>query len=194
VKGKRLDMIRIGVTGHRLLAEVQKIESGIAEALRFIEHTFPGETLGVISSLAEGADRLVVRQVLSRPHSRLRVPLPLPESGYLDDFVSDDSKEEFRRLLSQAEEIVELPPASSRDAAYEAAGNYVLNHCEVLIAVWDGRAAQGLGGTGGIVAEARERKMPIAWVHAGNRKPGTDEPTSLEVEQGQVTLENFPSD
>lgn len=184
-------MIRIGVTGHRFLAEVEKIEAGIAAALQFIEHTLTSKTLAVVSSLAEGADRLVVRQVLSRPHSRLIVPLPLQESDYLDDFASDDSKEEFRHLLSQAEKVIELPPASSRDKAYEYAGNYVLNHCDVLVAVWDGQGAQGVGGTGGIVAEARKNNMPIAWVHAGNRKPGTEEATSLGEGQGMVLYENF---
>jgi hypothetical protein len=29
------------------------------------------------------------------------------------------------------------------------------------------------------------------WVHAGNRRPGTQEPTSLGAEQGKVTVENF---
>ncbi len=185
-------MIRIGITGHRILAEVEKIESGIATALRFIEHKFPSEKLAVVSSLAEGADRLVVRQARSRRHIRLMVPLPLPESDYLDDFAAEESKKEFRRLLGQAEKIVKLPPAPSRGEAYEVAGRYVLDHCDVLIAIWDGQGAQGLGGTGGIVAEARKRRMPIAWIHAGNRQPGTDKPTTLGEEQGKVTFENFP--
>jgi hypothetical protein len=185
-------MIRIGVTGHRILAEVEKIEGGIAEALGIIEHSFPSETLSVISSLTEGADRLVVLQVLSRPRSRLLVPLPLPESEYLNDFATEESKAEFRHLLSQAEEVITLPPASTREEAYEAAGRYLLQHCDVLVAVWDGQAPQGQGGTGGMVAEARSIKMPIAWVHAGNRKPGTEEPTTLGAEQGKVTFENFP--
>lgn len=185
-------MIRIGVTGHRVLAEVEKIEAGIAEALKMIEHTFPGETFVVVSSLAEGADRLVVRRVLSRPRARLLVPLPLPEPDYLDDFSTEESKEDFRRLLQQADEVMMLPPAPTREEAYEAAGRYVLQLCDVLVAIWDGQKAQGLGGTGGIMAEARRRKMPIAWVHAGNRKPGTEEPTSLGEEQGRVSYENLP--
>jgi hypothetical protein len=60
----------------------------------------------------------------------------------------------------------------------------------VLIAIWDGKTAQGQGGTGAIMARARQRGLPIAWVHAGNRKPGTQEPTSLGAEQGMVTFEH----
>ena len=61
----------------------------------------------------------------------------------------------------------------------------------MLIALWDGQAAQGQGGTGEIVAEARQLALPIAWVHCGNRKPGTQEPLSLGAEQGLVTFERF---
>jgi len=184
-------MISIGVTGHRILAETAKIEAGIAEALMFIEHTFPDQTFAAISSLAEGADRLVVRQILSRPQARLFVPLPLQESDYLNDFATEESKAEFRHLLNQAKEVVDLPPAPTREEAYESAGRYVLQHCDILVAVWDGQEAQGMGGTGGIVARARIKKLPITWIHAGNRNPETGEPTSLGKEQGKVSYENF---
>ncbi len=39
-----------------------------------------------------------------------------------------------------------------------------------------------------MVAQARARHIPIAWVHAGNRRPGTMEPTSLGPDQGKVTF------
>ena len=184
-------MIAIGVTGHRILTELDKINAGVDEALRRIEQAFPGQPLTVISSLAEGADRLVVHQVLARPKARLEVPLPLPKADYLTDFASAESKTEFLSLLDQADEVIELPPAPARNEAYEAAGNYVLDHCDVLIAIWDGQGAQGQGGTGAIVARARQRRLPVAWIHAGNRKPGTQEPTSLGPDQGKVTFENF---
>lgn len=183
-------MIAIGVTGHRILTELEKINAGVDEALCRIEQAFPRQPLTVISSLAEGADRLVVRQVLARPKARLVVPLPLPKSDYLTDFESAESKEEFLSLLDQADEVIELPSAPTRNEAYEAAGNYVLDHCDVLLTIWDGQGAQGQGGTGAIVARARQSRLPIAWIHAGNRKPGTQEPTSLGAEQGTVTFEH----
>src|SRR5215510_4545116 len=156
-----------------------------------IERAFPGQPLTIISSLAEGADCLVVHRVLSRPNARLAVPLPLPKADYLTDFNSTESKAEFLSLLAQADEVIELPLAPTRNKAYEAAGEYVLDHCDVLIAIWDGQGAQGQGGTGAIVARARQRNLPIAWIHAGNRKPGTKEPTSLGTDQGKVTFENM---
>jgi hypothetical protein len=185
-------MVAIGVTGHRFLAELDRLAAGVDEALGRIEQAFPGRPLTVISPLAEGADRLVARRVLARPGARLVVPLPLPQSEYVTDFEPAESKGEFLALLSRADEVIALPPAATRDEAYAAVGRYVLDHCDVLIALWDGQIAQGEGGTGEIVAEARQRGPPLAWVRAGNRVPGTEEPTTLGEEQGKVTFERFP--
>ena len=67
----------------------------------------------------------------------------------------------------------------------------MLDAVDVLIAVWDGAAAQGAAGTADVVARARARYMPLAWVHAGNRKPNTMEATTLGPERGRVTFENW---
>ncbi len=174
-----------------MLAEPEKIEAGVEAALRRIELAFPGEPVTVISALAEGADRIVARHVLARPGFGLIVPLPLPESDYLTDFESEESRAEFLRLLQRAGHVEEMSSTATRDRAYEAAGEYVLNNSDVLITIWDGESAQGRGGTGDIVARARERGLPIAWVHAGNREPGTQRPASLGDGQGRVTFENI---
>ncbi len=55
----------------------------------------------------------------------------------------------------------------------------MLERADVLVALWDGRAAQRRGGTGGMVAEARRYDLPIAWIPADNSEPGTTEPTTL---------------
>ena len=184
-------MIRIGVTGHRILAELDKVELGVEQALVRIEQVFPGEILTVVSALAEGADRIVARHVLARPYACLTVPLPLDESDYLRDFSSEESRLEFSTLLGRASKIERMPPMPARDRAYEAAGEYVLNNSDVLLTIWDGRPSRGRGGTADIVSLARKRKLPIAWIHAGNREPVTNQPATLGSEQGQVTFENF---
>ena len=47
----------VGVTGHRILAELDKIVSGIDRALDKIEEAFPGRSMLLLSPLAEGSDR-----------------------------------------------------------------------------------------------------------------------------------------
>ena len=52
----------------------------------------------------------------------------------------------------------------------------MVEHADVLIAVWDGRPARGMGGTADAVAYARQRGVPVLWVHAAR-------PAGLELLQ-----------
>jgi hypothetical protein len=134
---------------------------------------------------------LIATHVIKRTDARLIVPLPLAVEEYLRDFTSEDDALVFRDLLARADEVIQLPPESSREESYEAAGAYVLNNCDVLLTIWDGQPAQGKGGTGYVVERARRLQLPVAWVHAGNRKKDTNEPTSLGEQQGLVTFERM---
>ena len=51
--------------------------------------------------------------------------------------------------------------AELRKEGYAKAGQYVVDHCDVLIAVWDGMPSRGRGGTAEIVQYAREQRRPI---------------------------------
>lgn len=146
-----------------------------------------------MSAVAEGTDRLVAERVLSRPQGKLIATLPLPQPDCMSDFDSSDSREEFLDLLAQADEVVTLPPTRTREDASAAAGYYVLDHCDELLAVWDGEGTQRTGGIAEMFVEARRRGLPLAWVRAGNRRPGTRRPVTLGEEQGQVTLERLPA-
>jgi hypothetical protein len=178
-------MLTIGITGHRILCETDKITGALDQVMWAIKAAFPSEAYTLLSSLAEGADRLAAECALKQG-IHLITPLPLPKKDYLTDFVTQESKLAFETLLSQAQTMIELPNLPTRNASYEAAGYYILEHCDVLIAIWDGRSAQGQGGTGDMIVQARQRGLPLAWIHAGNRKSGTLEPTSLGKEQGKV--------
>jgi hypothetical protein len=120
--------------------------------------------LVALSPLAEGADRLVAERVLAREGSELEVVLPLDEVDYEADFKTDASRAEFRALLARARTVHWMSRAPSRNEAYAAAGRYVVDHCDVMIAVWDGRAANGPGGTADIVAYARERGTRLVMI------------------------------
>ncbi len=183
-------MVTIGVTGHRFLAEPDRLEAALSDVVERLSRERP-EPWTVVSALAEGADRLVALRLLERPGTRLVAVLPLQVDDYETDFASPGSRAEFRALLARADDVVTLPPREDRDRAYEAGGVAVLDRSDVLVAVWDGQVEQGVGGTGAIVALARSRGLPVVWVHAGNRRPGTTEPTSLGAEQGLVTWERF---
>lgn len=188
-----MSIVALGITGHRFLAELDKIHAGVEQAIGCILSAYPVGKFKVLSSLAEGADRLLANRLLLLPGARLWVPLPLPEEEYLKDFESPESRKEFLDLLGKAEQVIQMPACSQREEGYLAAGMYVLENSNVLVTLWDGAPAQGKAGTAEIVSLARQRGMPLAWIHAGNRLPGTNTPTSLGTWQGKLTCENFPS-
>lgn len=178
---------RVGVTGHRslddeavLACEVKKVLARIREERSNHYSSRPG--LLLISPIAEGADRLVARVVLKDPGAQLHVVLPFPEDDYMNDFGTPGSKEEFERLLRRADEVVTLPPSGTRNDGYERVGLYVLDNCDVLIAIWDGEPSRGRGGTAEIVEKARERGMPLFWIHT--KQPGT---TTEELGTGPLS-------
>jgi hypothetical protein len=185
------EFLRIGVTGHRFLAELDRLRTAIDLGVQRLSEIAGGLQLHVMSSLAEGADRLVAERILARPGTKLTAVLAMPREMYVQDFQSAESKQEFAALLARACEVVDLPPKQNRDQCYEAAGEYILDHCDVLFALWDGHQAQGLGGTGALVAKARQKSFPLIWIHAGNRVPGGTSPTSLGAEQGKVSFEGI---
>lgn len=185
-------MVKIGVTGHRDLDDVDQITSSVDEVLREIKNTFLGESLTIISPLAEGADRIVAWRAMENDEVHLIVPLPLDVPEYMHDFTRISSKAEFVTQLEQADQIIDLPAEETREASYLAAGLYVLDHSDVLIAIWDGKPALGPAGTGQIVAEARRRSKPIAWVFAIRQNLDTGSPLSPEKSLGEISYENFP--
>jgi hypothetical protein len=168
---------RIGVTGHRELDDPDGLRAAVRKALRGLIELWPvaptaGLTPVVVSALAEGADRLVAEEILADPEARLEVALPLPLLDYEEDFKTEASKEEFRRLLARASAILPPPTTPSRNEAYERAGWYVVDRCDALIALWDGEDPRGQGGTAEIVAYAQENGVPIAWINTqGNPEP-----------------------
>jgi hypothetical protein len=172
-------MLRIGVTGHRHLVGVPAIRAGVRAAFRVIEKHYPSAPWRLVSPLAEGADRIVAAEALRRPQTELVVPLPLPIEDYLLDFPTKRSRDRFARLLRRAQRIIELPMSASREEAYQAVGRYVAQESDLLIAIWDGQPARGHGGTAEVVAAARQRGIPVAWV------------CTAAGQNGDVVLERF---
>lgn len=183
-------MVRIGVTGHRRLVEVDRLTEGVDRALKHIAQTFPDQPITIYSPLAEGGDRLVVKRAVELYNARVFVALPLAVEEYKKDFLSETSKEEFEHLLANADQVIQLSPENTREQSYLAAGLYVLDHCDVLVALWDGQKARGKGGVGDIVAEARHRRLSILWVHALNGSAIYDA-NSTRIVSGAVQRQNI---
>lgn len=189
--------LTIGVTGHRLhrnpppagapnahVFDVDAVEKGLGRFFRATIEALAGLDLGVrqpfaatapaltlVSSLAEGADRIAARAALAAGFA-LDVVLPCSESIYVGTFTDDDSRGEFDALLAAARARLVLPLTGAPEQAvadrlprsFEAAGLTMLTQSDILVAVWDGKPAEGRGGTGAIVDEAVRWGLPIVVV------------------------------
>ncbi|MEJ7833347.1 MAG: hypothetical protein WKF79_10550 [Nocardioides sp.] len=156
--------LRVGVSGHRALADPAAVAHDVDLVIDRLLPDHDGGVIVSVSSLAEGADRIVAARVLARAGGRLEVILPLAVDDYIMDFADDSSRREFHDLLASAEhcQVAPADPAdSSREAAYARAGTAVLDACDVLLALWDGGPARGRGGTAEVVAVARKRGRPV---------------------------------
>jgi hypothetical protein len=170
--------LTIGVTGHRSLENIEVLREKIKIVIDRILENFLISTntqvlLKVLSPLAEGSDRLVAEEILNYNSSELKVVLPLCEEEYLEDFPSEESKSEFKNLLMKADYVLKLNDqplknsssdelyAETRKQAYEEVGRYIVDHSDVLIALWDKSPAQGKGGTADIVKYAESKRCPL---------------------------------
>ena len=194
IEGQWVDELRIGVTGHRVLAERDKLEQSVARVFDRIKQLYGDRPRTVVSPLADGAD-MMVAEVGLRPEygdTELIVPLPMPEDAYVEDFDDPATHQRFVELKSRAAGAFAMPATLNREDAYQQVGRLVVDASDVLIAIWDGRPARGRGGTTEMVARARKRGIPIFHIKAGNRDPDTGNPTSLGDEQGVIVEYNMP--
>ena len=85
-----------------------------------------------------------------------RGPAPeLVEAGYELELADAEVRAEYERLLGLACSVRVLPRLANKEESYFEAGRQVVRECELLVAIWDGLPARGLGGTGDVVAYAR---------------------------------------
>jgi hypothetical protein len=189
-------MLTLGVTGHRPHRDPKSgddgrsqgrelrednVRKGIDRFLDLLQHAVVDlqraanqgldsarPVIAIVSSLAEGSDRIAAKAALARGMP-LDVVLPCPRETYEGTFGDNASRAEFSTLIGQARACViqplaaevRVPSKNDLAAAYESAGLTLLARSDILLAVWDGETARGRGGTGDIVNQAGRQGMPI---------------------------------
>lgn len=159
-------VLTIGATGHRdLRGREDAIRRQITFALRALVETHGTAGLVVVCSVAEGADRLVLKAA-----EGLGIPfdcvLPCSPDCFRQDFDGQESHKEFDRLLRDVRSV-EMPDASvDKEAGYLWANGRVLQRADVLLAVWDGKQGNGPAGTAETVKRARLLGIPVIQIEA----------------------------
>jgi hypothetical protein len=163
----------VSVTGHRDLVaeEIPAIRERVVTFLTDLRREYPDRGVSVMSALAEGADQLVTEEAV-RLGIPLIVPLPMARDLYVKDFNSVNVREKFGFLSSRAAEMYELPLVDgntiesvseygdARDRQYAQLGVFLSAHCHILLALWDGKDNDKLGGTGQVVRFHHDDVMP----------------------------------
>ena len=153
--------MKIGITGHQNLANPTWVKLEISRIL----HLQPIPLIG-ISSLAIGADQLFAQAILDCGGA-LQVIVPFDK--YTEVFEADGLKG-YNRLLSDASLIETLSLTGSHEEAFFTAGKRVVDTAELVIAVWNGKPAAGLGGTADVVEYAKIQRKPYIHINPLSRK------------------------
>ncbi|MER5493786.1 hypothetical protein [Streptomyces sp. NPDC002490] len=147
--------MRVGITGHRGLSSAVEVQTRalLAEAVALYE---PGELVAV-SCIADGPDTWFALAVLERGGG---LEVVLPAQDYRAD-LPEWHHSTYDELLRRAAAVHRTGLVASGAHAHMAGGELLADSVEVLIAVWDGQPARGLGGTADVVAHAERNGVPV---------------------------------
>ncbi len=143
----------IGVTGHRAVREEDRevlYRTVLGELQKLMEQC-PSTPLLMLNSLAEGAD-LLCADAAKELDIPLAAVLPTEQETYTRDYAAED-RQRFRSHADRSVTCFVAPdqePAKGGedpDRACRQAGIFIVTHCHVLLALWDGKESSP-GGCG----------------------------------------------
>lgn len=141
------DGIKIGVTGHQ---EREGLDwSWTRASIAAVLHD-EVPVAGALTSLAVGTDQVFAEEALA---CTIKLKVVIPFADYERCF-NGQGLANYHRLLARANEAVVIDPLTSDQQAFLAAGMQIADESDLLLAVWDGKPAAGLGGTADIVKHA----------------------------------------
>ena len=145
--------LTVGIAGHQ---KRRGLDWNWVNATLRAELVALGGVSRALSSLAAGADQRFATVALE-----LNIPVTavLPMSGY-ERFLRGKDLARYQVLLARCEQLV-LDGTGRPNEAFLAAGHYIVDHCDVLFAVWDELPAGAMGGTGDVVEYARRSERRI---------------------------------
>ena len=153
-----------GVTGHQKL--------GDKETICWVENSLTKEIqkqdiITGLTCLAIGADQLFAQILDSFQIPYIAV---VACEKYDETFAKESDRENYYQYLARANETIKLDFPFPSEQAYYDAGKYVVDHSDMLFAVWNGKAARGLGGTGDVVEYAKKKRKKIIHINPITRE------------------------
>lgn len=151
--------MRVGFSGHQRRPGIdwEWVRGAITDGLARLPGGFEG-----LCSLAAGADQLFANCVHAQGG---RLVVIVPRDDYESFFDEPDDLDAYRALLRIADRKIELHDSGAPERSFFRAGEYITENADALMVVWDGRPAEGLGGTADIVRLARRRRCPVLHIN-----------------------------
>jgi len=170
---------------------VQLVRANTRRQLEQLMQELPHTPLVMLNGMAAGIDTEIAEEFLAvvaaqrrrtpsttpLPHHQLVATLPKTPEAFEGDFAGDPSAlQRHRRLLQQADAVLHrgnchelrippLPeghtPSSTDPTPYAQQGVFVVRHCYLLFAYYDGIDTGLMGGTAQVVAIQREQIYPL---------------------------------
>jgi hypothetical protein len=119
-----------------------------------------GTALVGLSCLADGADQIFAAAVLTHGGA-LEVVVPAEDYRAV---LPDSVKAPYDKLMGRASAVYRCAHRESTAEAHMDASRFMVNHADLLLAVWDGEPARSYGGTADVVAYAQETGIPVSVV------------------------------
>lgn len=151
--------MKVGITGHQDLGNPQQI----FEIKKIIKKVISGMNISMgYTSLAVGADQLFAQELYEEGQPYYAI---IPSKDYETTFKNKDSLKKYNFFIKNAHQIVTLPFEQPEERAFYEAGKYIAETSDCIIAIWDGKGAKGLGGTGDIVEYSLELNKRVIHIN-----------------------------
>jgi hypothetical protein len=152
--------MKIGFTGHQNLAH-PNLWLGVRQQFENMLKGHAGSDCRVITSLAKGGDQVFAEVALSLG---IAIESILPSQSYETAFSDEASRENYHRLLQLTDKVITLEFARPLEEAFLAAGHYIVDHCDLMIALWNEQPCAGKGGTADIVKYVQSRGRSLVLI------------------------------
>jgi hypothetical protein len=155
--------VAIGFTGHRNLPEEAKSRACILKFLQDFKSKTDKTVYGV-SSAAAGGDLLFAESCIQLGLP-IRILLPAPKEQFREDF-DDATWTRAESIMQRAMSVEVIGSGETKEERYYECGAETVQQSQMLLALWDGKPSQGLGGTEEIFTYAKNQERPVVWIHS----------------------------
>lgn len=185
-------LARIQTQIKHLLLDVKSLAETISNQGRKTGFFGAAPCLRLASCLSEGSDREAAQVAMQLGYSlQAFLPFPMKSPVHANDLPLEQrekSRSALAEMCDKAESVLELNPEvpfyirstmpdfspiaddeiaeKFRRDAYLSAGLAMLDHSDILMAIWSGKAQQNDGSTYDIICRALARKMPVCIIRS----------------------------